>query len=325
MVVEGCRLSLEHRGMKWRPLEAGWNVQHSSTVGAVSVLFHLIPFHPSPSYPIPPWVTEGWHEPGASTPSTRTCSPPEALIPGVAAEMQSTAGTLLGKECGSQYSSTHSLVVLCVTEKQGPERKRIKKEPATRKPGLLFGMGLSGIRAGYPLSERQQVALLMQMTAEESANSPGELGSVVCVGEAHSQLLHTYPTRCGVCAGIVLSVHTLHPTRRRCSLSHQLWFVTPVQQLRLLLLGNSTELCSAESIQLLSQETSPSQGCRSSHALGRKGTSLGMGGFEVRICAVLSHARATFLARNAVLCSGSGSLRVLSVLHTQDFLCLGIS
>ncbi|KAH0619703.1 hypothetical protein JD844_000635 [Phrynosoma platyrhinos] len=57
-------------------------------------------------------------------------------------------------------------------EKQGPERKRIKKEPATRKPSLLFGMGLSGIRAGYPLSERQQVALLMQMTAEESANSP---------------------------------------------------------------------------------------------------------------------------------------------------------
>lgn len=58
------------------------------------------------------------------------------------------------------------------TEKQGPERKRVKKEPVTRKAGLLFGMGLSGIRAGYPLSERQQVALLMQMTAEESANSP---------------------------------------------------------------------------------------------------------------------------------------------------------
>ncbi|KAJ1083918.1 hypothetical protein NDU88_004073 [Pleurodeles waltl] len=58
------------------------------------------------------------------------------------------------------------------TEKQGPERKRIKKEPASRKPGLLFGMGLSGMRAGYPLSERQQVALLMQMTAEESLNSP---------------------------------------------------------------------------------------------------------------------------------------------------------
>lgn len=61
------------------------------------------------------------------------------------------------------------------TEKQGPERKRIRKEPVTRKAGLLFGMGLSGIRAGYPLSERQQVALLMQMTAEESANSPVDM------------------------------------------------------------------------------------------------------------------------------------------------------
>lgn len=72
-----------------------------------------------------------------------------------------------------------------LTEKQGPERKRIKKEPVTRKAGLLFGMGLSGIRAGYPLSERQQVALLMQMTAEESANSPGEpsLGVVPGAGK----------------------------------------------------------------------------------------------------------------------------------------------
>ncbi|XP_051787620.1 ankyrin repeat domain-containing protein 11 isoform X1 [Erpetoichthys calabaricus] len=57
-------------------------------------------------------------------------------------------------------------------EKQGPERKRIKKEPNTRKSRMAFGMGLAGIRAGYPLSERQQVALLMQMTAEESVNSP---------------------------------------------------------------------------------------------------------------------------------------------------------
>uniref|UniRef100_A0A8C2UJA9 Ankyrin repeat domain-containing protein 11 n=1 Tax=Chinchilla lanigera TaxID=34839 RepID=A0A8C2UJA9_CHILA len=68
--------------------------------------------------------------------------------------------------------SVPSLSFTCHTEKQGPERKRIKKEPVARKSGLLFGMGLSGIRAGYPLSERQQVALLMQMTAEESANSP---------------------------------------------------------------------------------------------------------------------------------------------------------
>ncbi|XP_056268346.1 ankyrin repeat domain-containing protein 11 isoform X2 [Pseudoliparis swirei] len=59
------------------------------------------------------------------------------------------------------------------SEKPGPERKRIKKEPTnTRKAGLAFGMGMPGIRAGYPLSERQQVALLMQMTAEESVNSP---------------------------------------------------------------------------------------------------------------------------------------------------------
>ncbi|XP_043937777.1 ankyrin repeat domain-containing protein 11 isoform X2 [Protopterus annectens] len=58
------------------------------------------------------------------------------------------------------------------TEKQGPERKRAKKEPTPRKGTSLFGMGLAGIRAGYPLSERQQVALLMQMTAEESMNSP---------------------------------------------------------------------------------------------------------------------------------------------------------
>ena len=63
---------------------------------------------------------------------------------------------------------------LALTEKQGPERKRVKKEPSsTRKAGLPFGMGMPGIRAGYPLSERQQVALLMQMTAEESVNSPG--------------------------------------------------------------------------------------------------------------------------------------------------------
>lgn len=61
-----------------------------------------------------------------------------------------------------------------IAEKPGPERKRIKKEPTnTRKAGLPFGMGMPGIRAGYPLSERQQVALLMQMTAEESINSPG--------------------------------------------------------------------------------------------------------------------------------------------------------
>lgn len=61
-----------------------------------------------------------------------------------------------------------------LTEKQGPERKRIRKEPVTRKAGLLFGMGLSGIRRRLPLSGASRVALLMQMSGEESANSPGE-------------------------------------------------------------------------------------------------------------------------------------------------------
>lgn len=76
------------------------------------------------------------------------------------------------------YVQYHTVInfasLLVLSEKPGPERKRIKKEPAnTRKMGLPFGMGMPGIRAGYPLSERQQVALLMQMTAEESINSPG--------------------------------------------------------------------------------------------------------------------------------------------------------
>ena len=74
----------------------------------------------------------------------------------------------------SSLTSLSSLLFSLPTEKQGPERKRIKKEPTnSRKASLPFGMGMPGIRAGYPLSERQQVALLMQMTAEESVNSPG--------------------------------------------------------------------------------------------------------------------------------------------------------
>ncbi|GAB1293765.1 Ankyrin repeat domain-containing protein 11 [Apodemus speciosus] len=76
------------------------------------------------------------------------------------------------KDSDTGMPPAQSMLWYCKKEKQGPERKRIKKEPVARKSGLLFGMGLSGIRAGYPLSERQQVALLMQMTAEESANSP---------------------------------------------------------------------------------------------------------------------------------------------------------
>jgi len=50
-----------------------------------------------------------------------------------------------------------------VAEKDGPDKKKVKKEAGSKKsqaPNLLFG---------YPLSERKQMALLMQMTA----NSPG--------------------------------------------------------------------------------------------------------------------------------------------------------
>ncbi|XP_037661839.1 ankyrin repeat domain-containing protein 12 isoform X2 [Choloepus didactylus] len=50
------------------------------------------------------------------------------------------------------------------TEKEGPEKKKTKKEAASKKStpvSILFG---------YPLSERKQMALLMQMTARD--NSP---------------------------------------------------------------------------------------------------------------------------------------------------------
>ncbi|XP_072008329.1 ankyrin repeat domain-containing protein 12 isoform X2 [Engystomops pustulosus] len=50
------------------------------------------------------------------------------------------------------------------TEKEGPEKKKMKKEPGSKKStpvNILFG---------YPLSERKQMALLMQMTARD--NSP---------------------------------------------------------------------------------------------------------------------------------------------------------
>ncbi|KAM4027331.1 ankyrin repeat domain-containing protein 12 [Anomaloglossus baeobatrachus] len=50
------------------------------------------------------------------------------------------------------------------TEKEGPEKKKMKKDPGSKKStpvNILFG---------YPLSERKQMALLMQMTARD--NSP---------------------------------------------------------------------------------------------------------------------------------------------------------
>ena len=53
-----------------------------------------------------------------------------------------------------------------IVDKDGPEKKKVKKESGSKKSSasanLLFG---------YPLSERKQMALLMQMTARD--NSPG--------------------------------------------------------------------------------------------------------------------------------------------------------
>ncbi|XP_019401598.1 PREDICTED: ankyrin repeat domain-containing protein 12 [Crocodylus porosus] len=50
------------------------------------------------------------------------------------------------------------------TEKEGPEKKKMKKEPGNKKAAPV------SILFGYPLSERKQMALLMQMTARD--NSP---------------------------------------------------------------------------------------------------------------------------------------------------------
>ncbi|MEQ2231636.1 hypothetical protein ILYODFUR_002580 [Ilyodon furcidens] len=51
-------------------------------------------------------------------------------------------------------------------DKDGPEKKKVKKEPGSRRSqssNLLFG---------YPLSERKQMALLMQMTANSPDSTP---------------------------------------------------------------------------------------------------------------------------------------------------------
>uniref|UniRef100_A0A8C0LIV3 Ankyrin repeat domain 12 n=1 Tax=Canis lupus dingo TaxID=286419 RepID=A0A8C0LIV3_CANLU len=60
------------------------------------------------------------------------------------------------------------------TEKEGPEKKKTKKEAGNKKStpvSILFG---------YPLSERKQMALLMQMTARD--NSPGDtVIEIMCI------------------------------------------------------------------------------------------------------------------------------------------------
>lgn len=52
-------------------------------------------------------------------------------------------------------------------EKEAPEKKKMKKDAGNKKSAPV------SILFGYPLSERKQMALLMQMTARD--NSPGDL------------------------------------------------------------------------------------------------------------------------------------------------------
>lgn len=60
-----------------------------------------------------------------------------------------------------------SLEIFLFLEKEGPEKKKMKKDAGNKKSAPV------SILFGYPLSERKQMALLMQMTARD--NSPGDL------------------------------------------------------------------------------------------------------------------------------------------------------
>ncbi|XP_047224175.1 ankyrin repeat domain-containing protein 12 isoform X2 [Girardinichthys multiradiatus] len=85
-------------------------------------------------------------------------------------------GELLGKEGKAKSSMKRKLSFTTSpprteerdsdTDKDGPEKKKVKKEPGSRRSqssNLLFG---------YPLSERKQMALLMQMTANSPDSTP---------------------------------------------------------------------------------------------------------------------------------------------------------
>lgn len=61
------------------------------------------------------------------------------------------------------FAALMSLLVF--PEKEVPEKKKMKKEAGNKKTAPV------SILFGYPLSERKQMALLMQMTARD--NSPG--------------------------------------------------------------------------------------------------------------------------------------------------------
>ncbi|XP_041847229.1 ankyrin repeat domain-containing protein 12 isoform X2 [Melanotaenia boesemani] len=85
-------------------------------------------------------------------------------------------GELLGKEGKAKSSMKRKLSFTTSpprteerdsdTDKDGPDKKKLKKEAGSKKsqaPNLLFG---------YPLSERKQMALLMQMTANSPDSTP---------------------------------------------------------------------------------------------------------------------------------------------------------
>lgn len=69
-------------------------------------------------------------------------------------------------ECKRRAVLTHcSSFFLFTADKDVPDKKKVKKESGAKKStpvNILFG---------YPLSERKQMALVMQMTARD--NSPG--------------------------------------------------------------------------------------------------------------------------------------------------------
>uniref|UniRef100_UPI00398F0FC1 ankyrin repeat domain-containing protein 12 isoform X2 n=1 Tax=Pristiophorus japonicus TaxID=55135 RepID=UPI00398F0FC1 len=58
------------------------------------------------------------------------------------------------------------------SEKEVPEKKKMKKEPGNKKSVPVCKATLGGILIGYPLSERQQMALVMQMTARDNNSTP---------------------------------------------------------------------------------------------------------------------------------------------------------
>ncbi|KAJ8400480.1 hypothetical protein AAFF_G00396040 [Aldrovandia affinis] len=131
------------------------------------------PEHCFSSHGVGPWSSALFLETEAEEGLTVSPALLFSSVQTLGAAPERAPASLMELGVGTSLSTFPNVRACACMQKQGPERKRIKKEPTnTRKSGLAFGMGVPGIRTGYPLSERQQVALLMQMTAEESVNSP---------------------------------------------------------------------------------------------------------------------------------------------------------